>query len=95
MRPHNHLRILATATTVAALSAPAAHAEAIGNGGVGGPLTNHHVAAATHHPAATDWTLIALAGGGAVVLVGAGLGGSRRLSSRRASASPARAPHPV
>jgi hypothetical protein len=95
MRAHNHLHILATAATVAALSAPAAHAEAIGNGGVGGPLTNQHVAAASHHPAATDWTLIALAGGGTVVLIGAGLGGSRRLSSRRASASQARAPHPV
>jgi hypothetical protein len=95
MRAHNHLHILATAAAVAALSAPAAHAEAIGNGGVGGPLTNQHVAAASHHPAATDWTLIALAGGGTVVLVGAGLGGSRRLSRRRASASRARAPRPV
>lgn len=95
MRPHNQLRILATAATVAALSAPAAHAEAIGNGGIGGPLTNQHVAAASHHPGTTDWTLIALATGGTVVLVGAGLGGSRRLSSRRASASQARAPHTV
>ena len=95
MRRYNHVRVLATAATVAALSAPAAHAEAIGNGGVGGPLTNQHVAAASHHPATPDWTLIALATGGTVVLVGAGLGGSRRLSSRRASASQVRVSHTV
>ena len=84
MRLHNHLHILATAAAVAAISAPGAHAEAIGDGGRGGQLTNQHVAAASHHPAPTDWTLIALASGGTVVLVAAGLGGSRRLSSRRA-----------
>jgi hypothetical protein len=94
MRPHNHLRILATAATVAALSAPAAHAEAISDGGGGRTLTNHNVAAAPHHPATADWPLIAVAGG-TVVLVGAGLGGSRRLSSRRASAAQAEAPHLV
>jgi hypothetical protein len=93
MRLHNHLRILATATTVAAISAPAAHAEAIDNGGGGQQLAFHPVAAASHQPASTDWTLIALAGGGTVVLVGAGLGGSRRLSHRHASTREARASH--
>ena len=95
MRLHNHLHILTTAAAVAAISAPAAHAEAIAEGAGGGPLTTHHIAAASHQVASTDWTLIALASGGTVVLIGAGLGGSRRLSSRRASAGQARAPHPI
>ena len=95
MRVHNHLNILATAAAVAAISAPAAQAEAIADGGGGGALTNQHVAPASHHQPTTDWTMIALAGGGTVVLIGAGLGGTRRLSNRRASASQAQAPHPV
>jgi hypothetical protein len=90
MRLHNHLHVLATAAAVAALSAPAAHAEAISDGGVGGPLTNHHIAAVSHQPASTDWTLIALAGGG-VAVVGAGLGASRRLNRRHASTREPRA----
>jgi hypothetical protein len=93
MRLHKHLRIFATAITVAALSAPAAHAEAISNSGGGGPVTTHQVAAVSHHTASNDWALIALAGGGTVVLVGAGLGASRRANRRHESARKARAPH--
>ena len=93
MRLHKHLRVLATAATVAALSAPAAYAEQIENAGGGGPVTNHQVAAVSHHTASNDWTLIALAGGGTIVLVGAGLGASRRVNRRHASAPEARAPH--
>ena len=93
MHRHNHLRILATAATVAAIGAPAARAEAISNGGGGGPLPTHQVAAASHPAGSTDWALIALTGGGSVALVGAGLGASRRRNRRHASAREARAPH--
>jgi hypothetical protein len=93
MRPHNHLRILATAATLAAISAPAAHAEAISAGGGGGPVNNHHIAAASHQPSSTDWTLIALAGGGGAAVVGIGLGASRRRNRRHVSTREARAPH--
>lgn len=89
MRLRSHVHVLATAATVVALSVPAADAAAIGDGGVAGPLTNPHVAAASHPPASTDWPLIALAGGGAAAVVAAGLGGSRRLNRRGASASQA------
>jgi hypothetical protein len=91
MRLHNHLHILATAATVASLSAPAAHAQAISDGGVGGPLTNHHIAAVSHQPASTDWTLIALASGGGVAVAGAGLSASRRHNRRHASTPEPRA----
>jgi hypothetical protein len=80
---HKHLRILATAATLATLSAPAAQAQTISDGGGGGPLINHHIAATSHHPAPTDWTLIALASGGAAVLAGVGLGASRRRTPTR------------
>jgi hypothetical protein len=93
MRLHKHLHILATAATVAAVSAPVAHAEAISNGGGGGPFTNPHLAPVSHPAGSTDWPLIALAGGGTFVLVGAGLGGARRRSTRRASTGQAGAPH--
>ena len=91
MRLHNQLRIFGTAATVAAFIAPAAQAEAISNGGGGGPLTTQHVAVTGHQPASTDWTLIALATGGGIAVVGAGLGGSR-LSRRHASAPEAQTP---
>ncbi len=93
MRLHNHLHVLATTATVAALSAPAAHAQAIGDGGGGGPLTYQHVAAVAHHTASSDWTLIALAGGGVAVLAGTGLGASRRLTRLHASTPEPHAPY--
>ena len=89
MRIHTHLRILATTATIAGLAAPAASAVDIGQGGGGLPAVNHPVAATPHHPSSTDWTLIALAGGGTVALIGAGLGGSQQIARRRNSTSPA------
>jgi hypothetical protein len=92
MRLHNHLHILATAATVAAV-APAAHAEAISNGGGGSGPAPVHVLAASPRSASTDWELIALAGGAGVLLIGAGVAGSRQITRRRASADQVRAPH--
>ena len=94
MRLHNHLRILATTATVAALAAPAADAMDIGQGGSGLPAINHQLVATPHHSSSTDWTLIALAGGGTVILIGAGLGGSQGIGRRRNSTKPVRATHP-
>jgi hypothetical protein len=95
MRLKNHVRILATAATLAAVTAPAAEAAAVGEGG-GGELpvaaAANHSAISRHQSSSTDWELIGLAGGGTVVLVAAGLGGSVRLTRRRASAV-ARASH--
>jgi hypothetical protein len=89
MRVHNHLRILAATATVAALAAPAASAVDIGQGGSGLPTISQQVVATPHHSSSTDWTLIALAGGGTAALIGAGLGGSQRIARRRNSTSPA------
>jgi hypothetical protein len=86
MRVKNYLRGLAIAATVAAVAAPAANATDIGEGGGGFPPTEQHVVGASHHPGSADWTLIALAGGGTVALIGAGLGGSCQVTRRRAAA---------
>jgi hypothetical protein len=91
MRLHNSLSILATAASLAAISVPVAHAEAIGDDGGGGTLTNQHIAAGSQRASSTDWTVIALASGGAVVLIGAGVGGSRGLNRRHGPADQARA----
>ncbi len=94
MRLQKHLRTLATATTAAAILAPAAHAYPIGTGGGGSmPLAHPHVVSTSHHLGSSDWGLIALTGGGTAALIGAGLGGSRRINRRRTSAASARAPH--
>lgn len=93
MRLNNHLRILATTATVAALGAPAADAMDIGQGGSGLSAGSHQLIATPRHSSSTDWTLIALAGGGTVALIGAGLSGSHRITSRRNSTSPLPATH--
>ena len=96
MRLHKHLSARAAAATLAGVVTPVAHASDIGEGGGGQlpvPAAPQHVVSTSHHSDSTDWALIALAGGGAVALVGAGLGGSRQLSRRRASAGDVRAPH--
>jgi len=87
MRLHNHLRVIAATATLAAAGAPAAQAMPIREGGGEPSLPSHHVAAATSHSGSTDWGLIALAGGGTAVLVGVGVGGSRRVSRKRRSAA--------
>jgi hypothetical protein len=90
---HNHRRIIATAAVLATGVAPAAaQASDIGAGGGEAPLPAPHIVAPAH-PGSTDWALIALAGGGTAVLVGAGVGGSRRITRRRESAARAQAPH--
>ncbi len=89
-------RMLATAAALAAFAAPATHAQAIeGGGGVGLPLAEHHIVQAPRPSSSPDWELIAIAGGGTVIVACAGLGGSRRLALRRTAVAPARAPHTV
>ena len=73
MRLHNHLRVIATTAALVAAGAPAAQAMPIAEGGADPMLPSHHVAAAAPHSESTDWALIALVGGGTVVLVGAGI----------------------
>ena len=85
----NHsARMLAAATTILALAAPAASASAIGEGGdlSGLAPAEHHAVRASRHSSSPDWELIAIAGGGAAVLVGTGVSGSRRITRRRTSA---------
>jgi hypothetical protein len=79
--------MLAAAATIAAVAAPAASASDIGNGGglSGLPLVEHHTQAATPS-SSPDWELIVIAGG-AVVLTGVGLGGSRRRARQRTAAA--------
>jgi hypothetical protein len=80
-------RTLAAVASLAAATAPAAYASDIGEGGGGLPVTLRAQVTTTHHDSgATDWPLIALGTGGAVVLVGAGVAGSRANSRRRTSA---------
>ncbi|HUA72240.1 MAG TPA: hypothetical protein VMA96_14195 [Solirubrobacteraceae bacterium] len=87
MRLKNNIRIIATTAAVAAAIAPAAQAQDIGQGGGDPTVPTQHVIAAPSHPGSTDWALIALAGGGTGVLIGAGVGGSRRVTRRRDSAT--------
>jgi hypothetical protein len=82
MHLHKHLRILATAATLAAISAPAAQASAIGEGGSGLPATTHHALAAHHSTNSTDWELVAITSAGAITLAGATLARRRRLAVR-------------
>ena len=93
MHLRNHLRVLATTAILAATSSPAAYASDVGQGGGGLAPALNQPTARSHHSTSTDWTLITLASGGTVVLIGVGLGGSRRLSRRRTAASQIRSPH--
>jgi hypothetical protein len=93
MHRQNRMRILATAATLAAVTAPCAHASAIGGGG-GGQVSitaaSEHTAPTRHHSTTSDWELIAIAGGGTVAFLGAGLGASRRRARGHAPARNAR-----
>jgi len=94
MRLKHNIRIIATTAALAAGVAPAAaQASAIDSGGGDPVVPTQHVVEAPSHPGSTDWAVIALAGGGTAVLIGAGVGGSRRVSRRRESAERARAQH--
>jgi hypothetical protein len=86
LRLKNNIRIIATTAALAAGVAPAAHASAIESGGGDPVVPTQQTVAAPSHPGSTDWALIALAGGGTAVLIGAGVGGSRRISRRREAA---------
>lgn len=86
MRLNRGVCTFAAVASLAAAAAPVAGANDIGEGG-GDPVASaSHVAPAHSDPSSTDWALIAI-GGGAVVLVGAGVGGSRAHSRRRRSTS--------
>ena len=93
MRLHRRVRTLAAVVSLAAVAAPAAHASSIGEGGGSSPLTSPTVSHAAAHSdsGSPDWAVIAVGAGGAAVLVGAGVGGSRRRNRREASTSAARA----
>jgi hypothetical protein len=90
MRLAHNVRTLAAIASLAAATAPAAHAYPIGEGGGGLPPTATHVATANRDSGSTDGALIAIAAGGAVVLVGAGVAGSRARGRRRTSTSEVR-----
>jgi hypothetical protein len=90
MRLHRRVRTLAAVASLAASTAPVAHASAIADGGGGLPPTaspTSHVARAHPESSATDWSLIAIGVGSAVVLVGTGVGGSRARTRRGMSTS--------
>jgi len=87
MRLNRGVRTFAVIASLAAVSAPAAQANDMGEGGGDPSTTASHVAPAHRDSSSTDWALIAVGAGGAAVLVGAGVGGSRAHSRRRRSAS--------
>jgi len=88
MRLNRCVRTLAAVVSLAATTAPAAYAKDIGAGGGGlPPAPRAQVTTSNHDAGSADWALIALGTGGAIVLVGAGVGGSRAYSHRRSSAS--------
>jgi hypothetical protein len=94
MRINRCVRTLAAVASLAAATAPAAYGSDIDEGGSGPPPTPR-AQVATSHPgsSSTDWALLALGTGGVIVLVGAGVGGSRAYTRRRSStndAEPAR-----
>lgn len=84
MRINRCVRTLAAVAGVAAATAPAAYASDIGEGGGGLPF--NQVTTTHRDSGSTDWGLIAVGAGGAIVLVGAGVGGSRAHRRRRTSA---------
>ncbi|HUA71739.1 MAG TPA: hypothetical protein VMA96_11665 [Solirubrobacteraceae bacterium] len=85
MRLNRGVRTFAAIASLAAATSPAAYANDIREGG-GNPVpTAAQVATAHRNSSSTDWALIAIGAGGAVVLVGAGVGGSRAHSRRRRS----------
>jgi len=85
MRLNRGVRTLAAVASLAAATAPAAHAYDIGEGGSGFTPSASHAAPAHPGSSSTDWALIAVGSGGAVALIGAGVGGSRVHNRRRAS----------
>jgi hypothetical protein len=87
MRLNRGVRTFAAIASLAAVTAPAAQANDIGEGGGDPSTTASHIAPAHRDSSSTDWALIAVGAGGAVVLVGVGLGGSRAHSRRRRSTS--------
>lgn len=87
MRLIHGVRTLAAIVGLAAATAPAAHGSAIGQGGGGLPPTAAHVAPAHRDSGSPDAALIAIAAGGAVVLVGAGVGRSRARARSRSRSS--------
>ena len=92
MRLQRRVRTLAAVASLAVVAPSAAQASSIGDGGSGLPPTAPVLAHAAHHDSGSpDWALIALATGG-VVLVGAGVGESRRRSRREAPTNAVRVP---
>jgi len=86
MRLNHRVCTLAAVASLAAATAPTAHAEAIGGGGApatGSPVS--HVTSGHRDSGSTDWALIAIGAGGASVVVAAGVGGSRARGRRRTS----------
>ena len=90
MRLQRRVRTLAAVASLAVVAPSAAQASSIGEGGGSLPPTAPAVAPAAHHGSGSpDWALIAFATGG-VVLVGAGVGETRRRSRREAPTTPVR-----
>jgi hypothetical protein len=87
MRLNHGVRTFAAIASLAAATAPAAHASAIREGGDSLSPAASHVAAHQPGTGSTDWSLIAIGASGAAALVGAGVGGSRAYSRRRTSTS--------
>jgi hypothetical protein len=85
MRLNHGVRTLAAVAGLAAATAPAAHASPIGGGLPPTDSPASHVAPGHRDSGSTDWALIAMGAGGAAVLVGASVGGSRAHSHRRTS----------
>jgi hypothetical protein len=84
MRLNRGVCTFAAVASIAAAAAPAAFANDIDQGGGDPVATAPQVVAAHRDASSADWALIA---GGAVLVVGAGVGGSRVLSRRRTSPS--------
>jgi len=88
MRINRCVRTFAAVASLAAATAPATRASDIGEGGSGlSPTPSAQVATSHHDSSSTDWALLALGTGGVIVLVGAGVGGSRAYTRRRSSAN--------
>ena len=84
MRLYRHVPVLAAVVTLAGASAPVASAEHPLSGSGGGPPTVTTLA--THDSSgSTDWLIGAVAAGG-VVLVSAGVAGTRHAHHRTATA---------
>jgi len=89
MRLHRVVPMLASVATLAAVSAPAASAQQPISPSGGVPQTGTTLAA-HHSSGSSDW-LIGVGAAGGVVLVSAGLAGTRRAHRRTATAQRIRA----